>query len=124
MLAAASVAVLAGLAVLTGAIAAQRASRQYDTVILRVLGASSRQLLTLVLAEYGLLSAILGVVALALGTTTAWAVVVWLFGFAWLPDWPRILGVLAVGLALVMALALGGSLSVLRTRPAKVLREL
>jgi putative ABC transport system permease protein len=124
VLAAASVAVLAGLAVLAGAIAAQRASRQYDTVILRVLGASGQQLLALVLAEYGLLSAILGVVALALGTGIAWGVVVWLFGFAWLPDWPRILGVLALGLALVMALALGGSLSILRTRPAKVLREL
>jgi putative ABC transport system permease protein len=34
--------------VLAGAIAAQRASRQYDTVILRVLGASGRQLLLLV----------------------------------------------------------------------------
>jgi putative ABC transport system permease protein len=124
VLAAASVAVLAGLAVLAGAIAAQRASRQYDTVILRVLGASGRQLLTLVMAEYGLLSLILGMVALALGTATAWGVVVYLFKFAWLPDWSRILGVLTVGLVLVMALALGGSLSVLRTRPAKALREL
>jgi putative ABC transport system permease protein len=124
VLAAASVAVLAGLAVLAGAIAAQRASRQYDTVILRVLGASGRQLLMLVLAEFAALSAILGLVALALGTATAWGVVVWLFGFAWLPDWPRMIGVLVLGLALVMALALGGSWSVLRTRPARILREL
>ncbi len=124
VLAAASVAVLAGLAVLAGAIAAQRAARAYDTVILRVLGASQRQLLLLVLAEYGLLSAILGLVALGLGTGIAWGVVVWLFDFAWLPDWWRIGGVLVLGLALVMALALGGSLAVLRARPAKVLREL
>ena len=124
VLAAASVAVLAGLAVLAGAIAAQRASRQYDTVILRVLGASRRQLLMMVLAEYGLLSALLGALALAIGTAIAWAVVVQLFGFAWLPDWGLILGVLAIGLTLVMALALGGSLSILRTRPARALREL
>ena len=124
VLAAASVAVLAGLAVLAGAIAAQRASRQYDTVILRVLGASSRQLLSLVLAEYGLLSAILGLVALVLGTGIAWGVVVLLFDFAWLPDWLTIFAVLALGLTLVMALALVGSLTVLRTRPARTLREL
>ena len=124
VLAAASVAVLAGLAVLAGAIAAQRASRQYDTVVLRVLGASRGQLLMLVVAEYGLLSVLLGAIALALGTAIAWAVVVQLFGFAWLPDWRLIAGVLAIGLALVMALALGGSLSILRTRPARALREL
>ncbi len=124
VLAAASVAVLAGLAVLAGAIAAQRASRQYDTVILRVLGASGRHLLALVLAEYGLLAALLGLVALLLGSAIAWGVVVLLFEFAWLPDWRWIGGVLALGLALVMALALGGSWSVLRTRPARVLREL
>jgi putative ABC transport system permease protein len=124
VLGAASVAVLAGLAVLAGAIAAQRASRQYDTVILRVLGASGRQLLALVLVEYGLLSAIVGLVALGLGTAIAWGVVVELFGFAWLPDWGSIAGVLVLGLMLVMALSLGGSLAILRTRPARVLREL
>eukprot|EP01042_Synura_sphagnicola_P036277 gene36276-46416_t len=42
--------------------------RQYDTVVLRVLGASRGQLLMLVVAEYGLLSVLLGAIALALGT--------------------------------------------------------
>ena len=37
--------VLAGLAVLLGAIAAARAARTYDTVVLRVLGADRRQIL-------------------------------------------------------------------------------
>ena len=39
----------------------------------------------------------LAVVALALGTTTAWLVITQLFEFDWLPDWPRILGVLGAG---------------------------
>src|SRR5690606_32009812 len=71
ILAAASVAVLAGIAVLLGAIAAARAARLYDSVILRVLGASRRQLLGLQLAEFGLLATVLGAVALALGTGLA-----------------------------------------------------
>jgi len=124
VLAAASVAILAGMAVLAGAIAAAREARQYDTVILRVLGASRRQLLALLLAEYGLLCALLAVVALALGIGAAWLVIVPLFEFDWMPDWPRVLAVLSIGVALVMALALGGSLGLLRTRPARVLREL
>lgn len=124
ILAAASVAILAGMAVLAGAIAAARERKTYDNTILRVLGASRRQLLILLLAEYGLLSALLAGVALLLGTGVAWGVIVLLFEFDWLPDWPRILGVLGGGVALVMGLAIAGSVGLLRTRPAQVLREL
>lgn len=122
--AAAGVAVLAGLAVLAGAIATARAARQYDSVILRVLGASRGQLLTLLAAEYALLCGVLAAVALVLGGGTAWLVIVELFEFDWAPDWGRVFAVLGGGVALVMVLAVLGSLSVLRTRPAEALRAL
>jgi putative ABC transport system permease protein len=124
ILAAASVAVLAGLAVLFGAIAAARASRTYDNVILRVLGASRRQLLLLQLAEYGALALLLALVALGLGSGLAWLVITQLFEFDWLPDWRAVLAVLGAGLALVLGFALAGSLPLLRARPAQALREL
>ncbi|APE26961.1 ABC transporter permease [Aurantiacibacter gangjinensis] len=124
ILAAASVTVLAGIAVLLGAIAAARAARIYDTVILRVLGASRRQLLALQFAEFGLLAAILAGVALALGSGIAWLIVTQMFEFDWLPDWPQILAVLGGGLVLVLAFALGASLPLLRARPAQTLRSL
>ncbi|HZU65018.1 MAG TPA: FtsX-like permease family protein [Novosphingobium sp.] len=124
ILAAASVAVLAGIAVLLGALAAARAARAYDNTILRVLGAGRRQLLALLLAEYGALAALLAAVALGLGTGLGWLIVVKLFGFDFLPGWGRILAVLGAGLALVLGFALGGSLPLLRTRPAQALREL
>jgi len=124
ILAAASVAVFAGLAVLFGAIASARASRTYDNVILRVLGASRRQLLLLQMAEYGLLAGALALVALALGSGIGWLVITQLFDFDWLPDWPRILAVLAAGLVLVLGFALAGSLPLLRAKPAQALREL
>jgi putative ABC transport system permease protein len=124
ILAAASVAVLAGLAVLLGAISAARASRTYDNVILRVLGASRRQLLALQLAEYGFIALVLAAVALAGGSIMAWAVIVQLFEFEWLPDWSRVLAVLGAGLALILTFALAGSLPLLRSKPAQALREL
>ncbi len=124
ILAAASVTVLAGIAVLLGAIAAARASRLYDTVILRVLGASRSQLLALQLAEYGLLVAVLAGVALALGSVIGWLVIVQLFDFDWLPDWPQVLAVLGAGLSLVLGFALAGSLPLLRAKPAQALRDL
>ena len=123
-LAAAAVAVLAGLAVLMGAIAAARAARTYDTVVLRVLGASRRQILMMQLAEYGLIAAALALVALGLGSLLGWVVITQLFEFDWLPDWGAVLGVLGLGLAMVLAFALGGSLPLLRAKPARALREL
>ena len=123
-LAAASVAVLAGLAVLMGAIAAARAARTYDTVVMRVLGASRKQVLVMQLAEYGLLALLLAVVALGLGSTLAWVIVTELFEFDWLPDWSQVLAVLGLGLALVVTFALAGSLPLLKAKPAQALREL
>ncbi|MEM7780660.1 MAG: FtsX-like permease family protein [Pseudomonadota bacterium] len=123
-LAAAAVTVLAGLAVLMGAIAAARAARTYDTVVLRVLGASRRQILGLQLAEYGLIASALALVALALGSTLGWVIITQLFEFDWLPDWSVVLAVLGLGLVMVLAFALGGSLPLLRAKPAQALREL
>ncbi|MFN3989129.1 MAG: ABC transporter permease [Erythrobacter sp.] len=123
-LAAAAVTVLAGLAVLLGAIAAARAARTYDTVILRVLGASRRQILLLQLAEYGMITALLALVALALGGLLAWIIITAVFSFDWLPDWRVVTGVLAIGLALVLGFALAGSLPLLRAKPGRALREL
>ncbi len=123
-LAAAAVTVLAGLAVLMGAIAAARAARTYDTVMLRVLGASRRQILLLQLAEYGLIAGVLALVALGLGSGLAWVVITQLFEFDWLPDWGEVLGVLGLGIALVLGFALAGSLPLLRAKPAQALREL
>ena len=124
ILAAASVAVLAGIAVLLGAIAAARRTRTYDTTLLRVLGASRGQVLGVLLGEYALLALLLALVALPLGTAVGWAIVVKLFAFDWLPDWAAILGVLAAGLGLVLGFAVVATLPVLRERPARVLRDL
>ncbi|MEM8725502.1 MAG: FtsX-like permease family protein, partial [Pseudomonadota bacterium] len=123
-LAAAAVAVLAGLAVLMGAIAAARAARMYDTVVLRVLGASRRQILMMQLAEYGLIALALALVALGLGSALGWVIITQLFEFDWLPDWGEVLAVLGLGLAMVLAFALGGSLPLLKAKPAQALREL
>jgi putative ABC transport system permease protein len=124
ILAAASVTVLAGIAVLLGAIAAARASRIYDNVILRVLGATRGQLLAMQAVEYGVLALTLAVVALVLGSVTGWLIIVEMFEFDWLPHWPTVLGVLGAGLALVLGFALAGSLPLLRARPAEAIREL
>ncbi len=124
ILAAASVAVLAGIAVLIGAIAAARAARQYDMVMLRVLGATAGQMLWLGVAEYAVLACVLAGVALALGAGLGWVIVVQLFDFAFMPDWGWVLAVLGAGLTVVLGVALVGAVGLLSASPARALRTL
>ncbi|HUD93931.1 ABC transporter permease [Sphingobium sp.] len=123
ILVAASVAILAGIAVLVGAIAASRQSRSYDSVILKTLGATRTQLLGGQALEYGLLAAILALVALALGSAAAWFVIVQVFDFHWAPDWSIVLATLAGGALLTLGIGLAGSLPLLSVRPARALRQ-
>ena len=124
ILLAASVAVLAGIAVLIGALAASRLARSYDSVILKTLGATRGQILTVQAMEYGLLALVVTAVSVALGLTGAWFVIVRLFEFGWRPDWLVVGGTLIGGAVLTLGIALLSSLPLLKLRPASALRSL
>jgi len=118
------VAVLAGIAVLIGAIAAAREVRTYDSVILRTLGATRAQVLGAQAIEYAALSIALALVALALGLGGAWYVVAVVFGFDWLPDYGRVAATLAIGITTIMVIGLAGAWPMLSARPSQALRQL
>jgi putative ABC transport system permease protein len=122
ILLAASVTVLAGIAVLVGAIAASRQARSYDSVIVKVLGGTRLQILSAQALEYALLALILCALALALGTGAAWYVIVRIFEFGWAPHWPTVLLTLGAGSILTLAIGLLGSLPLMSVRPAAALR--
>ncbi|MBL0925866.1 MAG: FtsX-like permease family protein, partial [Sphingomonadaceae bacterium] len=122
--AAASIAILAGIAVLVGAIAAARQSRIYDAVITKMLGGTRNQILGAQALEYGILAVVLGLLSLVLGMAGAWYVVVQIFDFTFAPD-PAILALTLVGGAgLTFVLGMVGSLPILAARPAEALRSL
>ncbi len=122
--AAASIAILAGIAVLVGAIAAARASRVYDSVIMKMLGSTRAQILGAQALEYGVLAVVLGLLSLGLGLAAAWYVVVQIFDFTFAPD-PMILAITLIGGAgLTFVLGIVGSLPILAARPAEALRSL
>jgi putative ABC transport system permease protein len=124
ILTAASITILAGIAVLVGAIAASRQTRSYDSVILKTLGATRAQVLGAQALEYGLLAAMLALVSLALGTAAAWFVIVQVFEFGWAPDWGTVLMTLGGGALLTLGIGLVGSIPLLSVRPATALRSL
>ena len=122
--AAASIAILAGIAVLVGAIAAARQSRIYDSVIMKMLGSSRAQILGAQTLEYGILAVTLGILSLALGLAAAWYVVVQIFDFSFAPDPVILVLTLAGGAGLTFLLGILGSLPILAARPAQALRSL
>ena len=124
ILAAASVAILAGIAVLIGAIAASRQARSYDSVILKTLGATRWQVLGAQALEYAVLASLLAAVSLALGSLAAWYVIVQVFEFGWAPDWWVVLGTLVGGAVLTLGIGLAGSIPLMSVRPARALRTL
>jgi putative ABC transport system permease protein len=122
--AAASVAIVAGIAVLIGAIAASRRARIYDSVLLKLLGATRAQVLGAQAAEYALLATVISIVALIFGSVAGWYVVTRVLELEWAPDWPIVLATLLAGAVLTLGLGLAGSLPALAARPARALREL
>jgi putative ABC transport system permease protein len=121
---AAAATVLAGLAVLVGAVAASGRARRYDAVVLKLLGGSTRQVLAAQAIEYALLAALLSAVALAAGGAAGWYVVTHVFDMHWSPDPLRV--ALTLGGASIVTLGIGvlGSVPALRARPAQMLRTL
>jgi putative ABC transport system permease protein len=124
IVAAGSITILAGIAVLIGAITASRQARSYDSVVLKTLGATRWQILAAQALEYGLLAAVLAFVSLALGTVGAWFVIVQIFEFAWAPNWALVVATLAGGAVLTLGIGLAGSLPLMSVRSATALRQL
>ncbi len=121
---AASIAIFSGIAVLIGAIAASRQSRIYDSVILKLLGATRTQILSAQAIEYAVLAILLSGVALGLGLFAGWFVITQIFEFTWQPDWGVVMLTLAIGAIVTLGIGLIGSIPVLSAKPARALREL
>lgn len=121
---AASVAILAGIAVLIGALAASRRARVYDSVILKLLGASRGRILAAQALEFGALALVLAAIAFMLGGAAGWYVVVKVLELEWAPDSAIVALTLAAGALITLVLGLLGSLPALAARPARALRTL
>jgi putative ABC transport system permease protein len=119
---AASVAGLAGLLVLAGAIAAGAPARAKEAATLKVLGAARWQILAAYVIEYGAVGAAAGFAGVALGYGAAWPVVVKVFEASWSVDWAGVAALIAAAAALTGLGGLLAALHALAQRPAPMLR--
>lgn len=119
----AAVALLAGALVLAGAVAAGHRRRVYDAVVLKVLGATRREVMTAYLLEYGLLGLAAAALAVGLGALTAWGVLTRVMGFEWVFLPMAALGAVAAALTITLGLGLWGAWRALGVPAAPLLRN-
>ena len=122
--AAASVALIASVLVLSGALAAGNRARIHDAVVLKTLGATRRMLIAAFSLEYMLIGMATAVFALFAGSIAAWYVVarIMLLPIAFLPY--VAVTTIAVALFLTVGFGLAGTWRVLGHKAAPVLRNL
>ena len=112
-----------GIPVLFSAVAATRRDRLREGVLLKTLGATSRQIARILLSEYALLGALGAFTGMLLSFAGAWGLVHFIFGGTFAPALgPAALIALAM-MALAIAIGLLTGRDVFRETPMAALRE-
>lgn len=119
----AAFAIVAGVVVLAGALSLTRRQRLYESVILKVLGATRGLVAHAFALEYALLGAAAGIGGTLLACLLAWAVLRWVLDMPW--TWHPVALVLGILLSALLSVAVGflTTFRILGQRPLPILRE-
>jgi putative ABC transport system permease protein len=119
----AGITLLAGTLVLAGAIAAGHRRRVYDSIVLKVLGATRFQVTRAFLIEYGLLGLVTALIAGALGSIAAWLVLTKLMRAEWTFMPGVVVATAALSMVLTLVLGYAGTWKALGAKSAPLLRN-
>ncbi len=112
-----------GVVVLIGALATSRFQRIREAALLKTLGATRRQVVSVMVTEYAALGVLSATVAVVLAGIGGWAITKWVFKIPFSIPWAGF-GMLAAGMVLLTVLTgLWNSLDVFSRPPIGVLRE-
>ena len=114
--------VVAGIAILAGAISAGSARRGREVALLKTLGLTRRGVVATFAVEYALIGLVAGAIGAVGATVLAWAVVTRGFEIPWRFDPLSLAVTLAASVALAVVAGLAASLRALERRPLEVLR--
>ena len=113
---------LCGVLILVGSIAMTKYQRVYEAAVLKTLGAKRRVLLTILLAEYGLLGLVAGLIGAAAAVVLSYAVAKYLLKIPWEFSPTINLGGVVGTIALVTIVGALSSFDVLLRKPLATLR--
>nr|WP_242920683.1 FtsX-like permease family protein [Pontibacter liquoris] len=112
-----------GLLVLVGSVNISKYQRVKESVLLRTLGASRRQILTINAFEYFLLGALAAGTGIVLAVGASWALAVFSFEVNFVPDFSPLLPVFLGITLLTMVIGMLNSRGILNRPPLEVLRR-
>jgi putative ABC transport system permease protein len=114
---------LSGVLILVGSVALTKSQRIYENAVLKTLGARRRTLATILIAEYGLLGLLAGLIATSFSVALSYVVSRYLMNINWEFDAP--LTAAGVGLTTLLVTVVGtlASFGVLFRKPLATLRS-
>ncbi|GBD31390.1 hypothetical protein HRbin33_00342 [bacterium HR33] len=116
--------IIAGLLVLTGAIATSRFQRMKESVLLKTLGADRRRIGSIVLTEYGVLGTVASLSGILLASIAGWLLAEFLFEIPFSLPVVELFGLGVFAALATTAVGLANSYHVFRAPPLAVIREL
>ena len=115
--------ILSGMLILIGSIALTKSQRIYENAILKTLGAKRQTLAAILLAEYGLLGLLAGIIGAGFASVLSFAVSKYLFKIDWEFDFVLLLSGVLITTILVMLVGAVASFDVLFKKPLATLRS-
>lgn len=115
--------ILTGLIVLAGSVIISRFQRIQESILLRTLGASRRQVLSINALEYFLLGLLASMTGVILSLGSSWGLAVYSFEVVFVPNVVPMLVVVALITSLTILIGLLNSRGVLSKPPLEVLRK-
>ncbi len=114
--------ILTGLLVLIGSVYLSKFQRIQESVLLRTLGASGRQIFQIALFEYGFLGILASFAGILLSVGSSWVLALYIFEIEFMPNFLPSLGILLVVTSLTILIGLFNSREVLNKPPLEILR--
>jgi putative ABC transport system permease protein len=115
--------VAAGALVLVGAIGASRFQRVRESAMLRALGATRRQIRSILIVEYAMLGALAALTGVSLAAIAGWLLMRFVFEFDYDVPWTELALIAVVVTVLAAVLGMLNSREALRSTPLAALRE-
>lgn len=115
--------IVSGLCILAGALATTRAARLKELLLLKAVGATRKQTITITIVEFMLLATLSALVGVGASLVGGWAIATWYFESSFAVPWNELLLLYGALLLAVFAVGIVMTLGLLRISPIEVLRS-